>query len=217
MHSAVFVVTNMLMTPNQTQGICEEDPYIPDARCDNRTCEPGQPVVGGSGIKTGNCVNSTRVPGAMVCEVAAWCPVERDDNITGYNIPHNASLDDLRRCRYNESDEKDRHCPTFTLDTIVRLTGFSFDQVSAKGAVIQMSIDWDCDLDSYDIQECLPTYGFRRLDRIQNDIFPGYFFRSVKVRLFLEVPFVLNLILDGLGAFNICDLEDTKRDKYKEN
>ena len=34
------------------------------------------------GVKTGACVNSTLEPGAKVCEIYAWCPVERDDNTT---------------------------------------------------------------------------------------------------------------------------------------
>jgi hypothetical protein len=31
-----------------------------------------------NGIPTGRCVNSTEQIGAKVCEIAAWCPVERD-------------------------------------------------------------------------------------------------------------------------------------------
>nr|KAG5707386.1 hypothetical protein BaRGS_005353 [Batillaria attramentaria] len=159
-NSAVFIMTNVLVTPNQTEGVCEEDPTIEDARCENRTCVAGQPVMWGNGIKTGKCVNSTREPGAKVCEIEAWCPVERDDNTTqmtaGFagaenltlfvrnnvefpsfkmnmrNIPDELSYDYLWRCRYNEKDKWDKFCPTFTLDTIVRLSGYSFHQIARQ-------------------------------------------------------------------------------------
>ncbi|KAK7497987.1 hypothetical protein BaRGS_00010858, partial [Batillaria attramentaria] len=174
-NSAVFIMTNVLVTPNQTEGVCEEDPTIEDARCENRTCVAGQPVMWGNGIKTGKCVNSTREPGAKVCEIEAWCPVERDDNTTQRNIPDELSYDYLWRCRYNEKDKWDKFCPTFTLDTIVRLSGYSFHQIARQGAVIEMTITWDCNLDK--TRQCLPTYTFSRLDRKEHKIFRGYFFR----------------------------------------
>nr|AGO58472.1 purinergic receptor P2X5-2 [Mus musculus] len=71
-----FVVTNLIVTPNQRQGICAEREGIPDGECSEDTdCHAGESVVAGHGLKTGRCLrvgNSTR----GTCEIFAWCPVE---------------------------------------------------------------------------------------------------------------------------------------------
>ncbi|XP_032806909.2 P2X purinoceptor 5-like isoform X4 [Petromyzon marinus] len=70
-----FVVTNMIATPGQWQGVCPENPDIPGAHCSNASdCPSGEPIATGNGVRTGRCVacDETR----RSCEVRAWCPVE---------------------------------------------------------------------------------------------------------------------------------------------
>ncbi|XP_025091164.1 P2X purinoceptor 4-like isoform X2 [Pomacea canaliculata] len=203
-NDAFFVMTNVYVTPSQRQATCEEDPTIGDALCENKTCTPNEPVVNGNGVKTGACLNSTILPGTKVCEIYAWCPVENDNtstppypalgaakNFTVFiknniefpkfgvqrrNIPDFASDDYLSLCRFNPYDPHDRYCPIFLLDTIVQSAGYAFDDVTKEGAVIQIIITWDCNLD-YDESNCLPEYSFRRLDRGDFKVSRGFNFR----------------------------------------
>ena len=79
-NNAFFVTTNVIITPNQTQGECPEDPSIPGAKCDpasNNTCAAGTSHTLGHGVYTGKCLD------IGVCEVEAWCPVEIDKKPLG--------------------------------------------------------------------------------------------------------------------------------------
>ena len=52
-NNAFFVTTNVIITPNQTQGECPEDPSIPGAKCDpvsNNTCAAGTSHTLGHGL-----------------------------------------------------------------------------------------------------------------------------------------------------------------------
>jgi len=78
--SAFFVTTNILITPNQTQGACAEDPDFKHVRCKpyfsaRYICIRGHAVRNGNGIMTGRCVLSFDKK-AYVCEVEGWCPTE---------------------------------------------------------------------------------------------------------------------------------------------
>ncbi|TRY76235.1 hypothetical protein TCAL_09591 [Tigriopus californicus] len=82
-NGAFFVMTNLVITPNQTRSMCPEDPIeVPDVLCSlaNNTCVEGQSVnlVKGHGTMTGNCVPSDRLDDVYVCEIRSWCPVEVD-------------------------------------------------------------------------------------------------------------------------------------------
>lgn len=92
-------MTNMVISPNQTQSKCPEDPDLADARCKNDSdCTPFEPVKNGNGFKTGKCVKADRPPYGQVCEIYAWCPVEIDDlPMLGYNLSHTTPLLDAAK------------------------------------------------------------------------------------------------------------------------
>ncbi|XP_040388744.1 P2X purinoceptor 5 isoform X7 [Cygnus olor] len=88
-----FVMTNLIVTPNQRQATCPEvgrtEPpgpqtptklgsvSIPDALCyKDGDCLAGQAVVAGNGVKTGRCLKE-RDSIRGTCEILAWCPVEK--------------------------------------------------------------------------------------------------------------------------------------------
>ncbi|XP_030899431.2 P2X purinoceptor 5 isoform X1 [Melopsittacus undulatus] len=88
-----FVMTNLIVTPNQRQATCPEvgrtEPLgpqtptklgsdrIPDALCyKDGDCRAGEAVVAGNGVKTGRCLKD-RDSIRGTCEVLAWCPVEK--------------------------------------------------------------------------------------------------------------------------------------------
>ena len=100
-NNAFFVMTNVVITPNQTRSICPEDHFeIPKIVCDPKqkeqrkentasetqlevpnTCQRGRIFNHKShGRETGNCVKSDRDKNdrAYTCEITGWCPVELD-------------------------------------------------------------------------------------------------------------------------------------------
>ena len=67
----------------------------------------------------------------------------------------------LQNCTYDA--ETDPLCPVFVLDDIANATGNNFTELAILGAVIEIEISWNCDLD-YARSYCKPAYSFRRLD-----------------------------------------------------
>ena len=86
-NSAFFVMTNVVITPNQTIGTCPEDhTEIKGVVCgssegDHVNITEGVCVESdvkilhkGHGEETGNCILSDRDESAYVCEISSWCP-----------------------------------------------------------------------------------------------------------------------------------------------
>lgn len=197
-NDAFFVITNVVITSNQMQGTCPEDPTLPDAKCHEASdCIRGHSAFKGNGVFTGNCVPS-REANVSTCEIYSWCPVEDDvDTLLGNKALLSATqnftvliknyvvfpLFDIKRrnipehgthnlqCTYREN----KNCPIFVLKDIVPE---DYDNLAVKGASIAIDIIWNCNFD-YDPSKCLPTYQFRRLDS-QYEVAPGLNFRFAK-------------------------------------
>nr|KAF6282591.1 purinergic receptor P2X 4 [Myotis myotis] len=77
--SSLFIMTNIIVTMNQTQGFCPELPDKTSVCKSDSDCPAGSTNTHSSGVATGRCVpyNGT----LKTCEVAAWCPVEDDSNV----------------------------------------------------------------------------------------------------------------------------------------
>ncbi|XP_070573245.1 P2X purinoceptor 4-like isoform X3 [Ptychodera flava] len=79
MQNSFFIMTNMILTVDQTQGTCAEDPGMFGANCTvDDNCKKGEPVINGNGVMTGNCIDNPEYEGTKSCEILAWCPVEKD-------------------------------------------------------------------------------------------------------------------------------------------
>ncbi|XP_059179557.1 P2X purinoceptor 4-like isoform X2 [Physella acuta] len=173
----------------------------------------GYIMPGGNGPITGKCVNSTGHN--KTCEIFGWCPVENPalyKNLTEpilagsqnftvfiknniefpkFKVMRRNVLDfytsdaDLGNCRWNRSDSKGKYCPIFVLDDIANDAGVKYDDLTIQGGVMQVIIDWTCDLD-YSIDKCLPQYTFRRLDRGDYSIAKGFNFRYADKYAFKE-------------------------------
>lgn len=198
-----FVVTNLIVTPNQRQGICAEREGIPDGECsEDAECHAGESVVAGHGLKTGRCLrvgNSTR----GTCEIFAWCPVETKSmptdpllkdaegftifiknfirfpkfNFSKANVLETDNKHFLKTCHFSSTN---LYCPIFRLGTIVRWAGADFQDIALKGGVIGIHIEWDCDLDKA-ASNCNPHYYFNRLDnKHTQSISSGYNFRFAR-------------------------------------
>ncbi|XP_071790376.1 P2X purinoceptor 4-like [Asterias amurensis] len=203
---AFFVMTNMIITPNQKRGKCAEDPDMFNVSCSPsaQQCQKGVPVRNGNGVQTGECGNFTFPNGSTThtCEIFAWCPVEYDVNPTQSEpvlndardftvlVKNTATYPKFKFSKRNilESSNKtylqickynsrtDPYCPIFRLGDIVHETGEDFKTMAYSGGVVAISINWDCNLD-YSQKECRPVYTFARLDNKDAKLAKGYNFR----------------------------------------
>lgn len=199
-----FVITNLILTQNQTQSHCPELPDNKTICKSHDDCKKDFVGTHSNGIQTGNCVPYNG--SVSTCEVYAWCPVENDtfvpepavlkdaenftvlvkNNIwypkfafTKRNILPNITADYLKHCEYSRNT--DPFCPIFRLGHIVKDSQQDFQEMAIQGGVMAIQINWDCDLDRK-ATHCVPKYTFRRLDNRESDhnVSPGYNFRFAK-------------------------------------
>ncbi|CAK9293400.1 unnamed protein product [Gordionus sp. m RMFG-2023] len=230
-NNAFYIPTRLIITENQIQSQCPEDPNIPSVFCilhsRNNSCQNGQIIEGGNGIQTGRCVkfiskdinlNGKETNG--VCEIKAWCPVQLTglhenksgdsesrliigaENFTIFiknsitfskfgvkrrNIMDNFSwepdrpipppnpLKYLRTCKYSP-ESQNWFCPVFTLNDLLNYSNSTYQQVYSQGAIIAVKIDWKCNLDR-DLNKCIPSYSFSRIDDPKVNYSPGWNFK----------------------------------------
>ncbi|XP_062502254.1 P2X purinoceptor 4-like [Corticium candelabrum] len=200
-HNAVFVTTNAIITPNQVQSVCHEDPHLAPCVSDDN-CTAGEYVKYGHGMQTGLCDTD-----AKACLIHSWCPLEIDET------PHEPLLGNatknftllikntiqyqkfdftkrnllqrtieygnhsyLHTCTYHKDNVNDRYCPIFVLSQIVEYAGADWHDLAVNGGVLGIFIKWDCDLDQ-GFTACVPKYSFSRMDKINSSIAKGYNFR----------------------------------------
>lgn len=199
-----FILTNIIITPRQSQSVCPELPSSSTICTDDCDCTEGFNDPRGNGVQTGLCVNySTTI---KTCEVLSWCPLELDVNLPEQpvltvaenftvliknsvtypkfnfhrrNILPDATTSYLKRCEFNR--KTDPHCPIFRLKDMVSEADENFQDMAVKGGVLGILIDWTCDLDWWG-KPCHPQYTFRRLDNknTENNVALGYNFRFAK-------------------------------------
>ncbi|MEQ2200874.1 hypothetical protein XENOCAPTIV_004272 [Xenoophorus captivus] len=199
-----FMLTNLVMTPGQTQSRCAELPNPSTTCADDCDCIEGYNDPRGNGIRTGLCENYSST--VKTCEVLSWCPLELDTklpkrallaaaenftvliknsitypkfNIHKKNILPHINSSYLNTCEFSRKTDPD--CPIFRLRYIVSEAGEDFQDMAVKGGVLGILIDWSCDLDWW-AGKCHPKYTFRRLDNTHpfNNVAPGYNFRFAK-------------------------------------
>ncbi|KAJ7309779.1 hypothetical protein JRQ81_007846 [Phrynocephalus forsythii] len=198
--NSFFVITNIIMTENQSQGVCPEFPLAKAVCSTDRSCMKGRVDPQGNGIQTGKCVTYNRT--LKTCEVTAWCPVESiksapvpavlrsAENFTvliknNIHFPkfnyttRNISPEFNVSCIYNKGTAPD--CPIFHLGDILQLAGENFSEVAVQGGIVGIEINWDCILDKW-LHRCKPKYAFRRLDdkKANEALYPGYNFRFAR-------------------------------------
>ncbi|XP_034284646.1 P2X purinoceptor 4 [Pantherophis guttatus] len=205
--NSVFIMTNMIVTLNQTQGLCPELPDKTTMCKSDADCEKGYVGTHSNGIQTGKCIvyNHTNPP-IKTCEVFAWCPVENDENLpkpaflrdaeeftllvknniwypkfnfTKRNILPTINYTYLKNCKYNT--KTDPFCPIFRLGDVVEAAGQNFQEMAIEGGVMGLQVRWDCNLDN-SASHCVPKYSFRRIDNKDSahSVSPGYNFRFAR-------------------------------------
>jgi len=93
---------------------------------------------------------------------------------------------------------------------MISIAGENFTQLSIKGGVIVITINWECDLDWDFLEFCKPTYNFRRADDPDTKISPGWNFRYANYheenRRTLFKAYGVRFIIDvrgQAGKFNV--------------
>ncbi|KAJ8313071.1 hypothetical protein KUTeg_010444 [Tegillarca granosa] len=155
-NNAFFVTTNIIVTPDQVQTVCPEDPKIAGATCNtDADCEKykGIFIPGGNGVANGSCDMVRKT-----CFINSWCPVEdgaaeipnppllkSSENFTVFvknniefpkfnvkrrNLPSKASDEYLKTCKFDFGQNVD--CPIFRLGTIVKEAGENYTEVAKE-------------------------------------------------------------------------------------
>ncbi|XP_060050228.1 P2X purinoceptor 6 isoform X7 [Erinaceus europaeus] len=185
-----FLVTNLLVTPEQVQGRCPEHPSIPLATCwADEDCPEGAMDTHSHGVKTGECVEFNKTH--RTCEIWAWCPVENSAvsmkpllaqtkdftlfikntvTFTKFSFSKSNALetwDDtyFKRCHYDPHFSP--YCPVFRIGDLVAKAGGDFDDLALLGGAVSIHIQWDCSLDAWD-PDCQPQYSFQLLQQNYN-------------------------------------------------
>ncbi|CAG2238292.1 P2RX4 [Mytilus edulis] len=205
-NNAFFVITNLIETPKQTIGICSEDPKVLGSNCTTSSqCPAGKVLPAGNG-KFLKVLFINRECNTTVgrCLIRAWCPVENGAakppeppallgskdftvfiknniqfpkfKVKRRNLPDNASDEFFQTCNYGSHSID---CPILRLETIVREAGENYSAMAKEGGVIEIQIQWNCNLDLSE-SDCVPKYIFRRLDSSDYKISKGYNFRYAK-------------------------------------
>ncbi|KAI1300156.1 P2X purinoceptor 4 [Halotydeus destructor] len=193
--NAFFVLTNVVITPNQTLGQCPESPDVEGAICQtDADCEPNKHSIGSDGPNTGKCVQPRRQKVAT-CEIKAWCPIEDDMlplkgnkpllrdvmnftvlikntvtftkyKVTRRNILQTSDKKFLANCNYGKYVKGNQH-PLCPKFTLG-------DMIKSAGEDFDdmaskggvMGILIDWKCNfDHDAEKCLPKYTFRRMDK----------------------------------------------------
>ncbi|XP_047447512.1 P2X purinoceptor 7 [Mugil cephalus] len=203
--NSFFVVTNVIVTKNQTRGKCPEAPLEGRFCRSDKDCKPGGWEQQSHGVQTGSCVKFDVFK--KTCEVSAWCPVETTttpkrpalleaaENFTvliknnirfpAFNFIRRNILPEMNDAYLRSCHRRnDLLCPIFRLGDIVQEAGEKFSEMAVEGGVIGILIKWDCNLDRF-MQHCLPRYSFRRLDEKESNktLYPGLNFRYAKYNI----------------------------------
>lgn len=195
---SLFVTTKFVRT-SQTRGTCPGDDRSTEACESDTDCMEG--AFTENGISTGTC-NTT----AGFCLINTWCPLEQDDidhweyvnNVDNWTVfvKANVRFPDFDISRTNALDFQMNGAPTFgqNLFTVRDLiegsnypdsdgpiegTGSTYEDVLDKGAIIQVTVAWNCDFDM-DVNLCTPVYHLERIDDIQDSISTGFNYRLIE-------------------------------------
>ncbi|VDN14635.1 unnamed protein product [Dibothriocephalus latus] len=71
----------------------------------------------------------------------------------------------LKNCIYEKGHPFNEYCPNFRLHNVIQQSGAVVREILKDGGIIEISINWDCDLDLH-ADKCSPKYSFRYLGSI---------------------------------------------------
>jgi len=176
--NALFLTTNVLQTMGQTRGFCIGSDPDTESCATQEDCIEGKPSE--NGFLTGVCNTSVGW-----CEVQAWCPVENEPQFVTNYIQRVENFTIFIRStvefpKYgimrSNADKIQEGYNIFQLGYMVEQAGYNYYNLRQKGAVIGVFLNWNCDLDR-NLQNCLPSFVWKRLDDPSSQQSVGYNFR----------------------------------------
>jgi len=121
-------------------------------------------------IANGTCNNN-----ASHCFVNAWCPMENQPKVLSNFIEGVVNFTAFAKVNVlfpsygiksdNTNGSKGQLTPGFNLwsmDQMVQLAGTTFDDIKRDGAILLVTVEFDCDFDHGD--RCVPNFHFDRID-----------------------------------------------------
>ncbi|MES1910457.1 MAG: hypothetical protein MHM6MM_003045 [Cercozoa sp. M6MM] len=200
--SAVFVATSMTITSDQKRGVCGH-PKVPcsSTKCDD-CCKQNEGKMVDQGQYTGKCIEMTGEDGhpINVCEMRTWCPSERDwesrrvffDGVENWTVfgKVNAYFPELDGKVSDATLSNAKNAIThgfnlFSIKEMLEEAGTPFDrQVALEGAVLLVTVRYDCDFDrELDTSEKPYTSGREPGNCAPNDdtarVSPGFNYRAI--------------------------------------
>ncbi|EMP37095.1 P2X purinoceptor 7 [Chelonia mydas] len=172
----LFIMTNLIITLNQTQGYCPELPDKTTVCNSSKDCSAGYVGTHSNGMKPTPAFLKDAENFTILVKNNIWYP---KFNFTRRNILPSVSTTYLKTCIYDP--KTDPFCPIFRVRQIVEAAGQNFQEMAVEGGVMGVQINWNCDLDK-PAYYCVPEYTFRRLDSKDGNhkVSPGYNFRFAK-------------------------------------
>jgi len=177
---ALFIATSVIHTPNQTRGIW------PGADPESEACSSDGDCVAGTltanGMKLGTC-NANGF-----CDLNTWGPLEDDSSsnalmmeaVKDWTVFVKATIMFPRFdiTRNNAKDGLVLGDNLLTVEDMIVRSGYTFDEVKAKGAIILVTIKYDCAVDNGG-KDCNPEYLFSRID-VGSSLSPGFNYRYIE-------------------------------------
>lgn len=197
---SLFVTTKFLKT-RQQMGICRGDSGSTEGCTTDADCASRKGNITSNGINTGECDEESGF-----CFIEAWCPLEVDEeqnwahveNIDAWTVfvKSNVRFPDFDVSRTNAFDIQANGAPTYgqNLFTVrdliegsdyeqstapIQGTGSYFEDVNEWGAIIQVTLSWDCNFDHAE-DDCNPSFKLERLDNIEGTISSGFNYRLMR-------------------------------------
>ncbi|KAH9285351.1 P2X purinoceptor 4 [Echinococcus granulosus] len=113
----------------------------------------------------------------------------------------------LKMCRFNVSDEVDRHFPRFRIQDVITLSGADIWYILLHGGIIDININWDCDLDKALENTATDERDIVHMDEKYYLEFGNYFTSSQHRRLlhkFNGIQFLISVTGKG-GRFSLLE------------
>lgn len=193
----VFVGTNFILTPGQTQGTCDGvDDKLEICNCSagnlSLCCPAGKHTE--NGMFTGSCGTDQ-----IHCSMRGWCPFEtkpqdKDENIllgvdewtlfarVNGQFPHWDTS--VANTQSNPNMDAPNNLTLWNMRGLAELSGEKWEDLTHKGAILLVTFNYNCNLDStfwhsYN-DDCEPTIGYERLDDPTDPVSSGFNFRYIQ-------------------------------------
>jgi len=185
-----FIATAISRTWSQTRGICPgNDNKTELCKCPSgNCCMAGQ--ITANGVQVGECSS-----GGIYCNIEAWCPLERDEDLVVLDqvsnwatiILVNGEFPEFGTFMSNtEGSDLQPGVNLFSVNDLLNKTNLKYNDIKTTGAVLMMAYHFDCNLNKK--EKCTPWIEFKRLDKpnggsnnnsSSNSMRDGYSYRFV--------------------------------------